>query len=59
MPWYGSLLIIGTLFVATGWELFRWILAIIAWTKSRNLPTRLSAQALIRIKSGIKRGYPK
>ena len=29
VSWYGSLLIIGTLLVATGWEIFRWILAII------------------------------
>jgi hypothetical protein len=30
VSWYGSLLIISTLLVATGWELFRLILAIIA-----------------------------
>jgi hypothetical protein len=29
VSWYGTLLIIGTLLVAAGWEIFRWILAII------------------------------
>jgi hypothetical protein len=29
VSWYGMLLIIGTLLVAAGWEIFRWILAII------------------------------
>jgi hypothetical protein len=27
--WYGRLLIVSTLLVAAGWELFRWIIAII------------------------------
>jgi hypothetical protein len=29
VSWYGTLLIVGTLLVAAGWEIFRWILAII------------------------------
>jgi len=29
VSWYCTLLIVGTLMVAGGWELFRWILAII------------------------------
>jgi hypothetical protein len=29
VSWYGTLLIIGTLLVAAGWEIFRWILAIV------------------------------
>lgn len=29
VSWYGSLLIVGTLFVAANWELFRLILAIV------------------------------
>jgi hypothetical protein len=29
VSWYGRLLIVGTLLVAAGWEIFRWILAII------------------------------
>ncbi len=29
VSWYGRLLIIATLLVAAGWELFRWILMII------------------------------
>jgi hypothetical protein len=29
VSWYGTLLIIGTLLVAAGWEIFRWVLAII------------------------------
>jgi len=29
VSWYGSLLIVSTLLVAAGWELFRWIIAII------------------------------
>ena len=29
VSWYGTLLIVATLLVAAGWEIFRWILAII------------------------------
>lgn len=29
ISWYGTLLIVGTLLVGAGWELFRWIVAII------------------------------
>jgi len=29
VSWYGKLLIIGTLLLAAGWEIFRWIVAII------------------------------
>jgi hypothetical protein len=29
VSWYGTLLIVGTLLVGAGWELFRWILAIV------------------------------
>jgi len=29
VSWYGSLLIIATLLVAAGWEIFQWILMII------------------------------
>jgi len=29
VSWYGTLLIVGTLFVGAGWEIFRWVLAII------------------------------
>jgi len=29
VSWYGTLLIVGTLLGAAGWEIFRWILAII------------------------------
>jgi hypothetical protein len=29
VSWYGRLLIVATLLLAAGWELFRWILAII------------------------------
>ena len=29
VSWCGTLLIVGTLLVAAGWEIFRWILAII------------------------------
>jgi hypothetical protein len=29
VSWYGTLLIAGTLLAAAGWEIFRWILAII------------------------------
>jgi hypothetical protein len=30
VSWYGRLLIVNMLLVAAGWEIFRWILAIIA-----------------------------
>ena len=30
VSWYGTLLIVGTLSLAAGWEIFRWILTIIA-----------------------------
>jgi hypothetical protein len=29
VSWYGKLLIVGTLLAVAGWEIFRWILAII------------------------------
>ena len=29
VSWYGTLLIVGTLLIAAGWEIFRWILVII------------------------------
>lgn len=29
VSWYGRILIIATLFVAAGWELFRWLLMIV------------------------------
>lgn len=29
VSWYGTLLIVGTLLIAAGWEMFRWILVII------------------------------
>lgn len=29
VSWYGTLFIIGTLMVAAGWEIFRWIITII------------------------------
>jgi len=29
VSWYGTLLIVGTLLVGAGWEIFRWVLAII------------------------------
>jgi hypothetical protein len=29
VSWYGTLLIVGALLLAAGWEIFRWILAVI------------------------------